>query len=139
GVLERGGCDVFVRTPYNRHVRTQSDFEMAARRRRIFVSEISARPYVDIRRRPYHDGDGGPGLSRESGECRPGGSVRRFTLELSHAHVLGDRVQAEVRARFVRGRGGRSYGEKRRGQARHHACRASPEDYLGWRSQTQCG
>ena len=31
------------------------------------------------------------------------GGVRRFTLELSHAYVFGDCVQAEVRARFVPG------------------------------------
>ena len=56
------GCGALVRTLHEQHVRTQSDFEMGARRSRIFVSEVSARSYLDIRRRPYDDGDGRPEL-----------------------------------------------------------------------------
>src|SRR5207253_10215609 len=84
-----------------RHVRAQSDFEMGTRRRRVFVSKISARSHLELRRRPYDDRNGGPGLSRQSRQCRSRGGFRRFALELSSAYVSGNCVQAEVRARLV--------------------------------------
>ncbi len=102
--LGLGSCGALLRTLYERHVRTQSNFEMGARRSRIFVSEVSARSYLDIRRRPYDDGDGRPSLSRQSGECRPRGGIRRFTLELSHASmgpVMTDVIALLVRVRAV--------------------------------------
>ena len=80
-----GGCGALLRTLYERDARTQSNFDMGARRSRIFVSEVSARSCLDIRRRPHDNGDGAPAYLGSPANVDP---EEAFVASLSSCHML---------------------------------------------------
>jgi organic hydroperoxide reductase OsmC/OhrA len=58
---------------------------MGARRSRVFVSEVSARSYLEFRRRPYDDGDGGPAYLGSPANVDP---EEAFVASLASCHML---------------------------------------------------